>query len=49
MKMTDLHVRQKVIIYLMHINQRKENNQNYVPETVAEQPDSEEREQSTVF
>lgn len=28
MKMTDLHLRQKVIIYLMHINQSKENNQN---------------------
>lgn len=37
MKMTDLHLRQKAIIYLMHINQSKENNQNYVPETVAEQ------------
>ena len=28
MKMTDLHLRQKVIIYLMNINQSKENNQN---------------------
>lgn len=28
MKMTDLHLRQKVIIYLMHINQSKENTQN---------------------
>lgn len=28
MKMIDLHLRQKVIIYLMHFNQSKENNQN---------------------